>query len=95
MQILVAELVSGSLRVLVFQRPESQADLLKVTQQACRIGTAAVGWWKAEMEGNGEGNSVLVQKPGTWGQGCATDLQRDGTMLSSLWALVSPQVKWG
>ena len=90
MQILVAELVSGSLHVLVFQRPESQADLLKVTQQACRIGTAAVGWWKAEMEGNGEGNSVLVQKPGTWGQGCATDLQRDGTMLSSLWALVSP-----
>lgn len=90
MQILVAELVSGSLRVLVFQRPESQADLLKVTQQARRIGTVAVGWWKAEMEGNGEGNSVSVQKPGTWGQGCATDLQRDGTMLSSLWALVSP-----
>ena len=90
MQILVAELVFGSLCVLVFQCPESQADLLKVTQQAHGIGTAAVGWWKVEMEGNGEGNSVLVHKPETWGQGCATDFQRDGTMVSSLWALVSP-----
>lgn len=86
----MAELVFGSLCVLVFQRPESQADLLKVTQQAHGIGTMAVGWWKVEMEGNGEGNSVLVQKPGTWGQGCAMDLQRDRTMLSSLWASVSP-----
>ena len=50
----------------------------------------AVGRWKVEMEGNGEGNGDLVQKPGTWGQGCAMDLQRDRTMLSSLWALVSP-----
>ena len=86
----MAELVFGSLCVLVFQHSESQADLLKVTQQAHGIGTMAVGRWKVEMEGNGDGNGVLVQKPGTWGQGCAMDLQRDRTMLSSLWALVSP-----
>lgn len=47
--------------------------------------------WVMEGEGDGEGDSVLVQKPGTWGQGCATNLRRHGAMLSSSLGLSFPR----